>query len=133
MGLLKRIFGICATQPPADAACWEVKDGQVEVKLSRAPELSTPGGGAVRLEGKGLSKRLLVMRGEDGRYLAFHNKCTHAGRRIDPLPGTDRVRCCSVSKSTFDESGRVVSGPAKGPLTPFPVTEEGDALLIAIS
>jgi nitrite reductase/ring-hydroxylating ferredoxin subunit len=132
MGLLKRIFGICETKPPADAGCWQVTDGQVEVRLSRAPELSAPGG-AVRLEGKGLSKRLLVMRVRDGRYLAFHNKCTHFGRRIDTLPGTDQMRCCSVSKSTFDETGRVVSGPAKGPLTAFPVTGEGDTLRIAVS
>jgi len=132
MGLLKRILGICETQPPADAGCWQVKEGQVEIELARAPELSAPGG-AVRLEGQGLPMRVLVVHGPDNRYLAFHNKCTHGGRRIDPLPGTDQVRCCSVSKSTFDYEGRVVSGPAKGPLTPFPVTAEGGALRIAIS
>ncbi|MCP4668140.1 MAG: Rieske 2Fe-2S domain-containing protein [Deltaproteobacteria bacterium] len=125
MGFFARIFGICKTRPPADGDCWNVSGGNMEIELGRAPELSEKGG-AIRLEGRGLPQKVLVIHGVDGEFHAFGNKCTHMGRRIDPLPGTETVRCCSVSKSTFDYTGKVISGTAKEPLKTFAVkTEEG--------
>ena len=84
MGILKRIFGICDTKPPKDPKCWWFEDGKAIVDLSRARELSA-GGGAIRLEDRGLPKRILVHRGADGEFRAYENICTHMGRRIDPL------------------------------------------------
>ena len=132
MKVLKRIFGICETTPPADAGCWEYADGKILLKLDRTPELA-PAGGGVRLEGKGLPVRVLVVHGRDGRFHAFANRCTHMGRRIDPLPGSDRVECCSVSKSTFTYDGEPVGGAARKPLEVFAVSVSGDALTIAVS
>jgi Rieske Fe-S protein len=43
------------------------------------------------------------------------------GRRIDPLPSSSKVRCCSVSHATYDYSGKVVSGPAEGQLKAYRV------------
>lgn len=129
MGFFARIFGICRTKPPADADSWKYSGGNLVIELSRAPELSEKGG-AIRLEGGGLPEKVLVLHGVDGQFHAFGNKCTHMGRRIDPLSDTDAIRCCSVSKSTFDYTGKVVSGPAKGPLKAFEVkTEEGKATI----
>ena len=131
MGFFKRIFGICETRPPLDAGCWTYGNGKVEVDLGRAPELGRREG-AIRLEGGGLPERILVFQGNDGEFHALVNKCMHMGRRIDPLAGSSNVRCCSVSKSTYDYTGKVISGPAKGPLTSLPVKSENGRLVIGL-
>ena len=92
MGLFKRILGICETPKPKDPECWSIVGEQVEIDLARAPELGE-GQGAIRLEGKGLSERVLVVHGSDGSFHAYRNRCTHMGRRIDPLKGSDRMTC----------------------------------------
>lgn len=131
MKLIKRILGICETRQPSDAESWRYENGRITARLSRLPELGRPGG-AVRLEGGGLPRRVLLVHGTDGRFHAVANRCTHMGRRLDPLPGKDRIECCSVSKSTFTYEGGPVSGAAKTPLETFSVEVDGDALRIRI-
>lgn len=114
-GIFQRIFGLCATRKPADEGCWTVSGNTIEIDLSRAPELSEPWG-AIRLEKKNLAERVLVLRAEDGTFHAFKNKCSHAGRRLDPVPETATVQCCSVGKSTFDYDGQPVGGTSKKPV-----------------
>ena len=118
MGIIKRILGICETRKPSKPECWRQVDGRLEVDLGLAGELSLPGD-AIRREGSDLGKdKILVIFGQDGEYRAFKNRCTHVGhRRIDPLHGEPLLRCCSVSKSTYNYEGKVVSGPANEPLT----------------
>jgi len=127
----QRILGICATPPPQDHECWTHRNGTVVIDLERATELSSPDS-AVRLEGKDLSKRLLVLHGGDGAFHAYCNKCGHGGRRLDPVPDGDSVQCCSVGKTTYDYSGNVISGPAKKALVSFPVKQEGTKLVISL-
>ena len=131
MGIIRRILGISSTRPPRLADCWGYRDGAVEIDLTRAPELSRPGG-AMRLEGKGLPVRLLVVREGNDTFRAFENKCAHMGRRLDPLNGKAAVQCCSVGKSTFDFRGQVITGPAKGPVTLYRVEVENTLLRIPI-
>ncbi|MBR9980611.1 MAG: Rieske 2Fe-2S domain-containing protein [Desulfatitalea sp.] len=128
---LKRIFGICETKSPLDKNCWRYADGKVQVQLSGARELDEKGA-AIRLEGGGLPTRLLVIHGTDGEYHAFANKCTHFGRRLDPMPGQPLVRCCSVNKSTFQYDGSKVTGPAKNAIQSYPVEKREGALLITV-
>ena len=132
MGFFARILGICETKPPIHADCWSFKNGKVRIDLSKAPELAASGG-AIRLEGKALPVRVLVLRSENDRFRAFKNKCIHMGRRLDPLSDSSEIRCCSVSKSTFDENGEYISGPVQKALTPFEVTVKSDQLEIAIT
>jgi Rieske Fe-S protein len=133
MGIFKRIFGICATQVPANSGCWSYAGGKLEVILDNAPELSQKGG-AVRLEGPSLPKRVLVVHGQDGAFHAFPNRCTHIGhRRIDPLPGEDKIRCCSVGQSTFEYSGKLISGSAKESLEPLALEWDGSKLVISVA
>jgi nitrite reductase/ring-hydroxylating ferredoxin subunit len=133
MGILKRIFGICETDRPADAECWTYSDGKVEIVLERAQELEKPGG-AIRLEGGGLPIRVLVVHGDDNQFHAFPNRCTHmGGRRLDPVPGESTIRCCSVGKSTFDYEGTRLSGSAKRTLEPLAVEVDGGKLVVRIS
>ncbi|MGD8540691.1 MAG: Rieske 2Fe-2S domain-containing protein [Desulfobacteraceae bacterium] len=131
MKFLKRLLGICETPAPACAAAWSVAGRTVTLDLARLPEL-TPAGGAVRLEGRGLPQRLLVVRGPDGGLHAFGNRCSHMGRRIDPLPGTDRLECCSLSQSTYSYAGEPLSGAARGALKTFGVSLRGNEVTIVL-
>jgi len=120
MGIFARIFGICKTEVPKNADCWNYSEGKVEISLEKVPELIKPGN-AVRLEGKGLPQRILLVCGHDGQFHAFENRCSHMGRRLDPLDNTKNIQCCSISCSTFDYTGRPVSGPGRTSLKKFRV------------
>jgi len=130
--IIQRLFGICATKQPSDDGCWTFEDKKVILDLARAPELGNPNG-AIRLEKKkGLSERVIVIHGNDRTYHAFSNRCSHAGRRLDPVPGAQQVQCCSIGKSTFEYGGKRVSGSAKRPVNTYTVTLEDDKLMIEV-
>lgn len=131
--ILQRLFGLPATGMPQDPQCWTFSGGKIQIDLARAPELKAPGG-ALRLEGGRLPRRVLVVRAEDGRFHAFHNRCTHLGhRRLDPVPGTGTVQCCSVNKSTYSFDGRKVHGPAPASIDTLPVALDGEQLIVSIA
>ena len=132
MGIFNKIFGICETRKPEDPGCWIISGGRVEIDLKRAGEFSERGG-AIRLEGKDLEDKILVIRGENGLFYAYKNKCTHMGRRIDPVSGSQHIKCCSVMGSRFGFTGEVLSGPAKGALKYFKVKIEDNKLNIYIA
>ena len=132
MKFLKRLFGICETPLPGNADAWTVENGAVRIDLARMPELQ-PAGSGVRLEGSGLDPRLLVFHGDDEQYYAVANRCTHMGRRIDTIAGSNTIQCCSVSKSTFTYDGSPVGGAAKKALTTYPVALEGETLVVTLS
>lgn len=128
----QRLLGISATTRPEVEDCWNYSDGDLTIDLAKALELTSPGG-AIRFEGKNLPKRVLVVYGEDGEYRAFHNHCTHLGhRRLDPVPGTGTVQCCSINKSTYDSDGQKIFGPAPRPITRFPVKKEQETLIVSM-
>ena len=129
MGLFKIIFGICKTKLPRDAKCWKYSKGKVEIEWAQAQEFHKPGG-AIRLEGKGLPIRVLVVYGMDGQYHAFRNRSTFMGRRLDPVAGTKTVHSCNVFRSVFDYTGNVMSGPAKKPLKTFPIETKNCKVII---
>ena len=129
--IFQRVFGICATKQPSDEGCWIFKEGKIVVDLARTPELASPNG-AIRLESKGLTERVLVTQGEDGQYHAFQNRCTHGKRRLDPMPGAQQLQCCSIGKSIFDYKGKHVSGPAKRDIQTYPVTVDNGKLVITL-
>jgi len=130
--IIQRLFGICATRQPSDESCWIFEDKKVIVDLARAPELGSPNG-AIRLEKKkGLPERVIVIHGNDGTYHAFSNRCSHAGRRLDPVPGAQQVQCCSIGKSTFDYGGNRLSGSAKKSVGTYAVTVEDGRLVIEV-
>ena len=74
-----------------------------------------------------------MIRGNNGLFYAYKNKCTHMGRRIDPVSGSQDVRCCSVMGSRFGITGEVLSGPGNGALKIFEVKIENNKLNIYIS
>ncbi|MBT3222133.1 MAG: Rieske 2Fe-2S domain-containing protein [Proteobacteria bacterium] len=131
MGLIRRLLGLCDTKIPADGTSWEVRDGTVVVDLEKATELRQRGD-AVRLEKNGLGgKRILLIHSNDG-YQAYINKCTHGGRRLDPLADGESMSCCSLGKTTYDAEGQWVSGPGKKALTKLTVEHGKDSLKIRL-
>ena len=131
MGLIRRLLGICDTRAPADDTCWEVRDGTIVVDLDKATELRQKGD-AVRLEKHGLGrKRVLLVHNNDG-YNAYLNKCTHGGRRLDPLADGESLRCCSMGRTTYDTKGECVSGPGQKPLTKLDVEQGKGSLKIRL-
>jgi len=129
--IFQRILGICATPKPKDDDCWSYADGKATVDLSRAPELDRPGS-SVRLEGRDCPERILIVYGDDDLYHAYQNKCRHAGRRLDPVPGEEKLMCCSVSKSAYDYEGKIMAGPAKERVKVYPLEVVDGKLIIDI-
>jgi cytochrome b6-f complex iron-sulfur subunit len=130
IGFFKAILGICDT-PPLDAGLWTPERNRVTVRLGGAEALA-PVGGATRVEGKGLASSILIVHAGDDEYLAFENRCTHGGRRLDPVKGKQELRCCSVNHSRFDYQGSKLSGPAEGPLKRYHVEKRGDELVVTL-
>jgi nitrite reductase/ring-hydroxylating ferredoxin subunit len=131
--IFQRIFGFPMTSKPANPDCWQYSAGKLTIDLKKAPKLKDKGG-AIRLEGGNLPLRVLAITGDDGKYHAFHNRCTHLGhRRLDPVPETGTVQCCSVNKSTYDLDGRNIYGPAPNPIKVFPASVDGEQLTIMIN
>jgi nitrite reductase/ring-hydroxylating ferredoxin subunit len=129
----QRLLGKSATARPKIDDCWNYDNGKLTIDLSKSSELKALGG-AARFEGSNLPVLVLVVYGEDGEYRAFHNRCTHMGhRRLDPVPGTDTVQCCSINKSTYDSSGNKIFGPVHKPITRFPVEKNQGRLIVSIS
>jgi nitrite reductase/ring-hydroxylating ferredoxin subunit len=128
----KRFLGISSTPAPKDHACWKFSGYTIEIDLQRAPELAQPGG-ALRLEEKGLPQRMLVVRLANGNVRAFHNRCSHMrSRRLDPIPGTNHLCCCSRQGSRFDENGKVIKGPAHSPIAVYDVEVSGAKAFISL-
>ncbi|MBW2618230.1 MAG: Rieske (2Fe-2S) protein [Deltaproteobacteria bacterium] len=126
----RAIAGVCQTQPLAPEN-WTKDGDEVRVNIGAVEQLNQPDG-AVYLIGQGLAKPILIVRAESGDLLAFQNACTHGGRKLDPVPGESRLRCCSLGHSTFDYKGARLSGSAKDPLTLYPVQEEEGRLVIQV-
>lgn len=131
IGFWKRLFGICLTQLPANLESWKYENGLLIVDLSQTPELSHKAG-AIRIEDEKLPNRVLVVHGDDDKYYAYQNRCMHAKRRMDPVPESNTIQCCSVGKATYDYDGKLIHGSAKGPLTIYPVDHENGKLFINI-
>ena len=128
--VFQRLLGIPATKTPGDADCWQFNDGKLTVDLNAATELNAPWG-AVCLSDESLPERVLLFRDDEDHFHAVQNKCSHAGRRLDPVPGTECVQCCSMGKSTFSaEDGTVISGSTKKPIKVYTVAHENDTLTI---
>ncbi len=129
--ILQRLFGIPATKIPKDPNCWAYTAGKLVIELDRAFELAKPGG-ALRVEGKNLPERLLIVHGDDDNFYAFQNRCRHMGRRLDPVPGTATVQCCSVGKSTYAYDGKVLYGSAKEAVKTYDLRVQDGKLIIAL-
>lgn len=115
------VLSSCATVPFAEFR----RSGGV-LRVSRSVFASAPG---VLLDFPDEGVPIYVHQHDAGRYSAVLTRCTHQGCQADPAG--DRIRCpCHGSQYTLD--GRVLEGPAERPLTRYPVSVEGDELLVEV-
>ena len=127
---LMSIAGISDTRV-LDPEHWQLDANVVTIKIDRVPALQRHGG-AVCLKGKGLKDPVLVVCDNEGFYRSFSNKCTHFGRKLDPVVGKPVLRCCSVNHSTFNYLGNNLSGPAKKPIRAYLTELKSGELVIVI-
>ncbi|HOP64433.1 MAG TPA: Rieske 2Fe-2S domain-containing protein [Spirochaetota bacterium] len=126
--VFQRIFGISASKV-ASSDSWSFDGSVLRIDPGRLPEISASGGG-VRIEGKGLPDRFLLLHGRDGDYHLFSNRCRHGGRRLDP--DGDGLQCCSLGKSAYDINGTVRSGPAKKNLKKYAIRRENNYIIAEV-
>lgn len=62
-----------------------------------------------------------------GEFTGFSAVCPHAGCAVSKVDGA-QVRC-PCHGSTFGLDGAVISGPAREPLAPAPITVRGDSIV----
>lgn len=62
-----------------------------------------------------------------GQFTGFSAVCPHAGCAVSEVDGA-RV-LCPCHGSTFGLDGAVISGPAREPLAPAPITVRGDSIV----
>jgi cytochrome b6-f complex iron-sulfur subunit len=129
MGIFQAIFGICETRP-LDKKAWHIKEDEVLINLNEASALKSDG--AVYIEGQGLKTPILIVN-VSGDYYAFSNRCRHLGRKLDPVPGKNRLRCCSLMHSEYDFDGKATKGPAKDSITKYSVSQREGNLVVKLS
>ncbi len=130
--LLKRLFCIPITPLAPDPSCYAIQGSTITVWLEKAKGLDVPGG-ALRIEDERVSDRILVIRSQGGTFGAFRNRCGCSGFRVDPVPGEEKIRCCTLMQSTYDLAGKRLSGSAQKDLDVLPVEVFPDRLEIDIS
>lgn len=98
----------------------------------RNSELTTPTSVSLKLpeqDGVHFHDDVILIR-ENGKVSALEARCTHLGCRIGGL--RDGVLECPCHGSLYDLKGRVLKGPAAGPLRKLSMAEEGPGGMVTI-
>lgn len=130
LDFLKAVAGVSKTKP-LSPEFWRLEENKATIKVDQIPELQQPGG-AVYLAGKGIESPVLVVRDDDGNYHSFSNRCSHFGRKLDPVPGKSVLRCCSLNHSTFDYNGANLTGPTSKPVKVYRTELKDGNLMIFV-
>jgi Rieske Fe-S protein len=133
--LTRRAF-VCGTAVIACAGpSWKMhtvpSDGEfTTLDIKDHPELVTPGG-MVAIRPRKSKHPLLVMSLEREQFRILSLRCPHLGCTVRWSDEEQLLRCpCHGSR--FDDRGRVLKGPAKKSLQPFPWQRDGTRLKIKI-
>ncbi|MCS6981787.1 MAG: Rieske (2Fe-2S) protein [Flavobacteriales bacterium] len=82
------------------------------------------------ISAQGLPRDIFVRRTAAGSYEAVLLRCTHMNGKLNRTP---EGFTCVLHGSRFAPDGSVLKGPAKQPLLRYPVTEEGENLIISVA
>jgi len=98
------------------------------VKVAEVTEVG-PGEGKT-IEVEGLSLALFNV---DGTYFAIANACTHVGGPLGEGALIGKEVTCPLHGAQFDVmSGKVLGGPAGNDVKSFPVSLEGDDVMVEL-
>jgi len=103
-------------------------NGTIALAVNSSSPLASVGSAAVLQYQSGY---LLVARTAQGSFTALSAICTHAGCLISAMAGSDYV--CTCHGSTFDMSGKVLSGPAPISLRQYPTSFDAASNTLTIS
>jgi len=103
-------------------------NGSIALTVDSSSPLASVGSAAVLQYQSGY---LLVARTGQGSFTALSAICTHAGCLINAMAGSDYV--CTCHGSTFDTSGRVLSGPAPISLRQYATSFDAASNTLTIS
>ncbi len=73
--------------------------------------------------------RFYLSRLEDGGFLAIYQRCTHLGCNV-PWDQVQGKFICPCHNSQFTAKGDVLNPPAPRPMDLFPITIEGNQILV---
>ncbi len=101
-------------------------NGRVRLPLRDHPELSRPGGGAIRILPEGAASPLYVVMLESGEAVTVSPVCKHLGCIVE-LNGREFV--CPCHGSRYARNGAVRKGPTQLPLDRFPTRVTADGVI----
>jgi cytochrome b6-f complex iron-sulfur subunit len=105
-----------------------LENGRIRLSLRQHPELAEVRG-SLRLMPEGWEDPVYLLVLDGGGFAAVSSICTHRGCTVD-LGGPGLA--CPCHGSQYDREGRVMRGPASRALTRYPVTANGDELVIEV-
>lgn len=104
-----------------------IANSTITLSIDASSPLAAVGGAALILTA---NARFLVARTAPDAFVAFTATCTHQACTITGYANPRFV--CPCHGSTFDTSGRPVSGPAPSPLQQYATSFSGNVLSIAL-
>lgn len=104
----------------------------IRIRLDRVSELAFDGG-SVKILDSNIDDSLIVVRITEDVYVASSIKCTHRGVEVEYKADDKCFKCASIGGSTFKTSGEKVRGFAKSSLKTYPISAEGNTLVIRLS
>jgi len=126
------ITGVGATPEIAPDAYDVLEDERITIHLDKVPELARVGG-SVKILDPDIDDSLIVVRKAEDVYLAASIECTHRGVEVEYRPDDQCFKCASLGGSRFKTDGEKIRGFASGPLKTYPVSSEGNTLVIRLS
>ena len=108
------------------------EDESIRIRLDRVPELAFDGG-SIKVLDSNIDDSLIVVRITEDVYVASSIKCTHRGVEVEYRADDKCFKCASIGGSTFKTSGEKVRGFAKSSLKTYPISTEGNTLVVRLS
>jgi Rieske Fe-S protein len=126
------IFGVGDT-PNISPNAYDIgEDKCMRIHLDRVPELAFDGG-SVKILDSNIDDSLIIVRIAEDDYVASSIKCTHRGVEVEYRADDKCLKCASIGGSTFKTSGEKIRGFAKSSLKTYPISSEGNTLVVRLS
>ncbi|QEC67829.1 Rieske (2Fe-2S) protein [Panacibacter ginsenosidivorans] len=119
--LMISCLGGCSKSSATPAAS---KDFTVDLNAGSSAALGSPGGYIY-------TNGVIVAQTLAGKFIAVSQSCTHEGVTVT-YDGTADHFYCPAHGSVFNDSGKVINGPANNPLQEYTVDVNGSSLHIHV-
>jgi len=128
--VLPALCGGCTDDGVATVELPAVTNKTIAVSLAEFPMLMNVGGSIIG-KASGYANPIVIARVDGNTFAALDAICTHM-RCTVAYNALNLTLDCPCHGSTYEVDGRVVTGPAVRPLTPFTVSSDGATLTITL-